>query len=175
MNIKNALNLLDKELKIIDEKREITICGCASLNLQKYTDRATQDVDVISPKIDLTFQKAVSVVAIILNTNLDWLNDNAYSVSEILLPDWEKRLDLIYKGQNLSVFSISRIDLITSKLDAMANRDRDLFDLVSMRPNDQELETASTHLKFLQDTDGYSKWLDRCVFKIKERRDKTDD
>lgn len=170
MNIERALVLLNDELKELGEAREIIICGCASLNLQKYTDRATQDVDVIIPKIDLILEKASAKVARLLNTNLDWLNDHAYSVSEILPKGWQDRVELIFSADFLKVKSISREDLILTKLDALSNRDRDLLDLVSMRPTDNELFRASTHLKTLQETEGYSEWLDRCVQRIKERR-----
>ena len=160
------MNLLDHYLTEKGEDRSLYICGCASLNLQGMTDRATQDVDVIAPEIDEILREASILTARKISASEQWLNNGPELLADILPEGWKSRVVQVFRGKSLTVYSLGRADLLITKLDAMANRDRDLVDIASMNPSKEELEKARDFVSTLDANEGYPAWVSRCVERI---------
>lgn len=69
-DIISTLDLLNFYLGKRNENRTFIICGGASLILQHISNRATRDVDIISPKIDKVLKEASEEVAKSLGLDL---------------------------------------------------------------------------------------------------------
>ncbi|MCP4914493.1 MAG: hypothetical protein GY909_15365 [Oligoflexia bacterium] len=148
MELLNALKLLNEKLALLKVKKSIYITGGMALILLKKTTRATQDVDVIAPRIDEQMKGASQEVAKQLGLDKDWLN-NAVSLFASNLPDgWIDRAILIHNYSNLDIYSVSIVDLAILKIDAMFSRaGRDYDDLLSMNLSDSEIDQAINQLK----------------------------
>lgn len=136
---------LDNELMKIEKSYNLYVCGGAAMQLLGYENRQTQDVDVLSTAIDEDLFRASKNVSKKYNLSEYWLNNR---VSELIrkLPDnWVENSVIAYSGKYLSVYVISRQDLINSKLLAAINRlSNDEADLIFLRPNEEELQIAKS-------------------------------
>ncbi len=155
MKVKDSLILLNTYLKKCRANRSFIICGGASLILQGIISRATKDIDVIAPPIDEALKMAAISVADDLGLDHHWLNNGPTSITTDLREGWQERVIEIFKASNLTVFSISREDLIFSKLWAMCDRGKDEQDLLLLNPSKSELESA---IEFVKTKDGNPKW-----------------
>lgn len=148
MDLKKVLELLDVNLCKRGISRNITICGGAALNLQGITSRSTQDIDVLAPRIDTALKEISIDIASDFNLNQNWLNNGASMFTSEIMPGWEDRTLLIYKGESLKVYSLTRIDLLSMKFAAFYDRASDLKDIISLNPSLSDLEKVSHFIKY---------------------------
>jgi hypothetical protein len=119
----------------------------------------TEDVDCIDPVIPLEIKKASSEF-IKANPQFGlnpekFLNNGPISIINFLPKGWRERTILIFKGEALTFFTLSRADLLKTKLDAMVHRGRDMEDVIAMKPTKVELEES---LDWVLAADGGDNW-----------------
>jgi hypothetical protein len=168
MDIKTSLELLDFYLSKKSLHRSFIICGGASLLLQGIIFRTTRDVDVVAPPIDESLAAAALSVAYDLNLDAHWLNSGPGSIVQDLKEGWEKRVFEVFHGRNLIVFSISREDLIFSKFWALCDRQKDLQDLLLLKPSPAELFGAIEYTKTRDGHPDWPKWVDKQALIVRK-------
>ncbi len=153
MDIRQSLEALDKELKTRNLSFELYICGGAALQLLGIISRATADIDVIEKHLDQDLIAAKNVVAKKLRISEDWLNNKVSPIADRLEKNWKKKCVGVFAGDHLVVFSLSRQDLINSKLHAATSRHgEDINDLVELSPTPLEFQRAKEYtLKVMED------------------------
>lgn len=145
-NIKKLFEELDRVLKGKSQLREFTIFGSGALLIQGISSeyRATVDVDMVDPKIDMELQLLCAEVGDKFNLDITWLNSAGYIYSLNFPSGWKERTVPVYKGEALKVKSLSKKDLIATKLYAACSRqmETDLLDLRDLKPSQSELDFA---------------------------------
>jgi hypothetical protein len=136
----------------------IAVVGGAALLLSRESDRATQDVDVVSvargeaplateSSLPPELRNAAEDVADLHGLNKDWLNAGAVGVLRGRLPSgYEQRLRARSYG-NLVVGVLGRSDLLGLKVLAASDEgpdSRHTHDVRAMKPTGEELEAAFT-------------------------------
>lgn len=147
-----ALKLLDRELA---NAQTLYVCGGTAISL-RFRSRPTADVDVIEPEVFGSLLAAAKRVAASekgqhLGLNETWLNDHVgtiIKVSEVLPKDWKKNAERsgpLFKGQKLTVFALSKLDLLRTKLLSAISPDRgadavqDLDDICSLSVSEDDI------------------------------------
>ena len=145
--ILSKLNSLEKK----NLNREFTIFDSAALMIQELAsaDRATQDIDMVDPEIDTDLQLISMDISKDLGLEISWLNSAGYIFSKNFPQGWKERAILKYSGSNLKVYTLSRKDLIASKVLAYCQRlaNTDLIDLKSLAPKQNEIIFIENWLK----------------------------
>jgi hypothetical protein len=171
-NIKKILSDFDMKLGEKNDKREITIFGSASLLLQSIArkSRTTIDIDVIEPFVDDILRKTAAEVAEKLRLPEEWLNSAGHFFSKDLPEGWQKRTRIIYHGKNLTVRSLGREDLISTKFDAYCDRDKidDLNDLIDLEPTNAEFQRAVKWVLSLKDRVSNDR-IEKCSAVVSEK------
>jgi hypothetical protein len=158
--------MLLKAIKEFDEfllhkglKFEAIIIGGAALTILNVITRMTEDVDCIDPEIPLEIKNA-SIDFIKQNPHYGlvpekFLNNGPITITKDLPEDWKIRTQIIFQGKALTFLTLSRLDLLKTKLDAMVHRGRDIDDVVAMKPTEEELEAS---LEWVLNVDGGVYW-----------------
>jgi hypothetical protein len=154
-NIVDLLKELDKALEAKDESREITIFGSGALIIQGISNnlRATMDIDIVDPEMDITLQLICADVGEKYDLDMTWLNSAGHIFSRSFPSGWKKRINLIYKGRSLKVSSIHRSDLIATKFYAICTRslETDRLDLKDLKPSEEELNQTKKWVESQKD------------------------
>lgn len=171
--IKIAINEFDKFLKEQSLQFEAIIIGGAALSILNVISRMTEDVDCIDPEIPADIKQA-SINFIKLNPQFGlvpekFLNNGPISIIKDLPEGWRARTQIIFQGEALTLLTLSRSDLLKTKLDAMVHRGRDLYDVIAMKPTEQELEDS---LKWVLNVDGGEFWPEMVSDAFKALRKK---
>lgn len=161
MNIKDSLILLNIYLGKKGVKRSFIICGGASLVLQGIISRTTKDIDIIAPPIDDILKASALSVSQDLGLDDHWLNTGPESISKDLASGWESRVFEVFNDSNLSVFSISRSDLIFTKFWALCDRQKDKQDLIFLNPSLIELEEAIKQTLSKDQNSHWPEWVNK--------------
>ncbi len=162
MNVTDALDLLQVHLRNLDIKREMIICGGASLVLKGVTSRVTQDIDVIAPEIDEELKKIALIISEKEGFSPEWLNNGPSSLIKDLSKGWEERIELVYQGSHLKVFSLGFDDLLFSKVFAYCDRQEDFDDIISLNPLKKNFRRAIELTKKQDANPDWSDWVDQC-------------
>jgi hypothetical protein len=141
--------------------------GGAALAVLGVITRGTRDVDLIDTVIPVEILNAAREFAAVHFISIDWLNNGPSSLARDLPPEWRNRIQKLYIGDALQLWTLCRMDLIRSKFWAMCDRMRDVDDLVEMAPTDEEIATAAFWVKPL---DGNPKWPDHVDIMVKALR-----
>lgn len=169
MDIQRALKLLNKELIKADCRFTLYACGGAALRLLGVITRDTVDIDVITDQLDPVLIEAKNRVARKLRISEDWLNNKVTPLAERLSSDWMCHCIQVFTASHLSVYSISRQDLINAKLHAAVDRyAQDYNDLIDIRPTEQELETAREYTLKQGDTETYGVFVNGIVKSLRK-------
>jgi hypothetical protein len=157
-NWKDALQAVDQIL--FDQKmtRELVVCGGTALLVMNLIERETRDIDVICPDVDPGLKSIAAEVSKTLSLPEDWINNGPKSLENELLTDWEKRLELIFKGQALTIRALGRIDMIATKIYAFCDREDDYQDVLKLKPTAKELESV---FEWVIERDASSYWPER--------------
>ena len=135
---------------------EAIVIGGAALALLGIITRTTRDVDLLISSIPPIIQRHAKEFAKIHGLAETWLNNAPESLKNELPAGWESRIQRIYQGRSLTLWTLERQHLIISKLYAACDRDADDFhDLLAMKPNEKELYDATDWVVHL---DGNPSW-----------------
>jgi hypothetical protein len=124
---------------------EAVIVGSAALGLLGIVQRATDDCDVLDPTIPDAIRHAAREFAVEEGLDPEWLNSKAHDFVGVpgCLPDgWRDRLRPAYSGRALRLQTLSRFDLLCTKLVALIDRGFDYADCVAIAPTLDELQRA---------------------------------
>lgn len=144
--MKENLKIFDQFLNSRELSFEAVIIGGAALLVLGIIDRATRDVDCLTPHIPNVIKSASIEFAKQVGLDSEWLNNGPESLQDDLPPGWKDRAELIYKGEALTLHTLGRIDLLRSKLYAYCDRQQDLQDCIAMAPSQHELQTIKPWL-----------------------------
>ncbi len=148
----------------------LLIAGGSAGLLGGMLDRVTGDCDVIGTEPNdqwPAIEKAAQKVAIRFGLPERWLNQDCRSFAYCLPPGWESRCAAFDRFGPLEVCTLSRIDLIASKVVSSAKRPQDIEDLKAIRPSPSELDFAEDNLDRLEreSLDGKIYEIERTILK----------
>lgn len=156
--MKTVIEAFDQFLAQNDLQFHAIIIGGAALIAMGITNRTTEDVDCLSPKIpdeikqaSRNFAKEYPDFELIDN----WLNNGPISLVDDLPEGWHERLVSVYTGQSIVLQTLGRIDLLRTKLFALCDRQEDLPDCIALAPTAEELSVC---LPWVVDRDGNPLW-----------------
>lgn len=126
---------------------EAIATGGAALALLGIIQRETRDCDLIEPELSASMRSAAMAFAADLRgqgeiLRDDWLNNGPASLGPLLPDGWRTRLQGIYQGQAIRLWSLGRPELLLVKLWALCDRGLDLGDCLALAPDASELAVA---------------------------------
>lgn len=161
MNIRKTLEKFDKYLFDRQFSLDVVVIGGAALNLLAVTERVTQDVDIIYPN-ELP-QKLLSLVKDFANQESlpeNWLNAGPAELLQHLPKDWKQRKRTLFQGKAIHLSTLGPKELLFAKCWAYIDRERDLEDIIAMRPlKDDLLEVA----EWIKPLDANPNWPNHVV------------
>jgi hypothetical protein len=131
---------------------EILLVGgvAAMLTHELPADRVTQDCDIMNFSPEQARHAvfdAANKVAQAKGLPQNWLNSQAMQLN--VLPDgWRSRRKHICKYGQLSIYAVSRLDLLCMKF--YANRPQDREDIMEMKPTSGEMAYVRKYLDMLR-------------------------
>lgn len=145
MRPKETIDLFDDYLAERGLDLSAVVVGGAALGLLGVVSRQTQDCDILHPEIPEEIRQAASRFAAEQRRSggdlkEDWLNNGPASLTNDLPPGWEARLQPIYAGRAINLKTLSRLDLLRSKLFALCDRAIDISDCLALAPTEDELK-----------------------------------
>lgn len=162
MKPKEIIGLFDEYLSERKTHFQAICIGGTALALLGIISRETQDCDILLPEIpgnikmfSEEFAKSISQSGVFLKN--DWLNNGPASLVRDLPADWKNRLQLVFKGNAITLHTLGRDDLLKSKLFALCDRAVDRSDCIELRPTRKELLET---LPWLEMRDGNPLWPD---------------
>ena len=133
----------DTYLKVQGIDYEAIVIGGAALALLGVITRTTRDVDLLSSPIPPLILRHAKDFARSNGLAENWLNDAPQTLKNELPKGWETKIQKIYQGSALVLWTLARQHLIISKLYAACDRDADdAQDLLAMKPTSKELDDA---------------------------------
>lgn len=124
---------------------EGVVIGGAALSLLGVVQRTTDDCDVLDPDIPPRIASAAAAFGETVGIGADWFNSQAHDFVDVpgcLPAAWRARLRSLYEGEGLSLQTLSRQDLLCTKLVALVDRGQDFDDCVALAPTADELHEA---------------------------------
>lgn len=142
--MRDIITAFDKYLAEQELTFNAIVIGGAAMILLKVTSRATRDVDCLDPEIPEAVKNASVQFAHHYARQFgladDWLNNGPASLKLELPEGWHDRVRPLYTGQALNLFTLGRMDLLSSKLYAYCDRQQDLADCLALNPQPHELD-----------------------------------
>ncbi len=141
------LKQFDQFLKIRQLKFFAVTVGGVAISLLGILVRETRDCDVLDPDIPLEIALAAADFAKTIRArgeflSDDWLNNGPSSLKKNLPKGWESKLQPIFTGEALSLQTLSRSDLLKTKIFAFCDRQTDRDDCIALKPTREELIDA---------------------------------
>jgi len=165
--LRPILDSLDAKLQVRGELRELTVCGGGALLILNIIDRQTRDIDVIAPELDSVLKEVAAEVGREFGLEPGWLNNGPASLSRDLESGWETRVQIIYSGQRLKMYTLSNHDLLASKLFAYCDRDEnDLSDILKMCPSVSEIESLRNWVLARDASNYWPARVEKCFEKL---------
>lgn len=154
---------------------EAIIIGGTALSILHIISRMTEDIDCIDPEIPDDIKMA-SIEFIRKNPQYGlnpekFLNNGPITIIKTLPTGWKERTQLIFQGKALTFFTLARLDLLKTKLDAMVHRGRDMEDVIAMKPSEEELQECQV---WVLSADGGEHWPEMVRESFNELRSKLD-
>jgi hypothetical protein len=147
------LSLLHELDTLIDEPCRIIICGGAAAIVAHGLKRLTGDINSFEP-IPKAQDFYAKIKKIQEEHGLDaaWFNESAKGFLDCLGANFKKRLITVDKGfKNLEVYAISKADLVTMKICAWRESDKEDIQSLGVGSEDLKIITENvTHLRILQ-------------------------
>ena len=150
MEVKSTVQSFDRFLHERGEFFEATVIGAAALVLLDFVVRQTIDVDCLTPTIPESISKLANEFRSLhpeLQLIPNWLNNGPESLLRELPSSWKQNVVLLYEGDAIKFYTLSRSDLLKTKLFAFCDRGDDLKDCIAMKPSVGELDDAITWVK----------------------------
>lgn len=158
MDVRITLTKFDEYLAKRGVNFEAVVIGGAALNIMGVITRDTVDVDCLDPNIPeevlrhaAEFRKFFPELKLIEK----WINNGPDSLIRDLPRGWRKGLVSIFSGKALHLLTLSRSDLLRTKLFAFCDRDQDLQDCLALQPTASELDAC---VDWVSERDGNSDW-----------------
>ena len=150
------IQLFDDYLAQHGEQFEATCIGGSALSLLGVITRETQDCDILVPTIpprvkELSVEFAKFSFQSGTPLKSDWLNNGPASLGRDVPTGWEKNSQILFEGRAIKFVTLSRTDLIRSKLYALCDRAINRADCLALAPTRDEL---SEILPWLEERDG---------------------
>jgi hypothetical protein len=153
---------------------DAVIIGGAALGLLGIISRETRDCDVLFPALSDAIREASRDFAGSYRRQGhdlvdDWLNDKPSSLIDVLLHGWRDHLRSVFEGRVVTLKTLSRADLLRSKLFALCDRALDLQDCIELAPTNEELLEI---IPWLEEQDGNPDWPEhvrRTLADLQER------
>ena len=158
LDVERILKSLNLQLRKLNKKVEIIVCGGTALSAIGLVKRITKDIDVLAIvkrkdgnfkviRADFPpwFEKTIKKVARDFDLPQDWMNSGPTSMVDLGLPNGliGRLIEKNY-GDNLTVYYVSRFDQIHFKLYASVDRGGyHVDDLLKLKPTDDEIEAAA--------------------------------
>jgi hypothetical protein len=140
--------------------------GGTALNLLGVVSRETKDCDILDPKLPEAIVQASLDFSKTQNGLIpNWLNNGPDSLKKHLPLGWEKRLVSLFKGKAITFHTLSRSDLLNTKLYAYCDRQTDFEDCLALKPTREELLEA---LPWVQHQDANVDWPEHVEMQFKE-------
>lgn len=140
--MKLIIKSFDQYLRSKGLRFEAIVIGGAALNIMDVTNRLTRDVDLIDPRIPQEVKEAS--IGFLKDSKFklqeNWLNNDAISLTKDLPDKWRLRVQKIYEGKSLTLYTLGRLDLLKTKLYALCDRATDFSDCVKLAPSKKEIE-----------------------------------
>lgn len=152
-DILKNLKAIAENLLWDDETIEVLLIGGAAgmLTGQLSANRITQDCDVMNVR-PIEAQKAVldaaGQVAKTEGLPDNWLSTQAMDSLNVLPDGWQSRRIFVACFGKLSVYAVSRLDLLVMKF--YANRPQDRQDIIEMKPSPMEIDYIRKYLDMLR-------------------------
>lgn len=118
---------------------EGVIIGGAALILLGLVKRATQDMDCLDPTIPEDIKQASVAFAKTAKLKAGWFNNGPESLKRDLPTGWEGKIQLLFQGRSIRLYTLGRLDLLRSKVYAFCDRQQDRDDCLALRPTLHEL------------------------------------
>lgn len=162
MKPKDIITAFDKYLSERSRIFEAICIGGTALGLLGVITRETQDCDILDPKIPdeikaLSEEFAVHMSESGVDLKPNWLNNGPASLTRDLTGDWRARIQVAFKGNAITLYTLGRADLLKSKLFALCDRAVDRDDCIKLKPTQGELNDISP---WLEQQDGNPVWPD---------------
>lgn len=129
-----------------DRKEKFVIFGSGALLLQGLSgeNRFTEDIDVVKPPFDNEMMLISAKVGEKHGMDMGWLNTADLIFVNNFPKGWDTRTEVVFKGEALTVESLARIDLISTKFQALCDRAKrtDQADIEDLKPTIEEMEKA---------------------------------
>jgi len=160
MRPSQIIPLFDEYLSNRKKKFNAIVIGAGALSLLGIISRETKDVDVIDPEIPNDIKLLAQEFAKQASDNLiqDWINNGPSSMRDKLPEGWQKRLQTIFSGKALTLLTLSRTDLLATKLQGLGDRGErgpDWNDIKAMKPTTAEMLEA---LEWAEQQDANPSW-----------------
>ncbi len=164
IDVKTAINELDIILSNQGKQYTLYICGGAALIFLGYENRGTGDIDIILEKFDEPLKNAVAEVAKRLKIPPTWLNNQVTPLGARLSKGWKSNCQKLFEGNVVTLKSLSRQDLISSKFHAAIERQSiDYNDILWLKPTKQELNAAKEYALKQGQTETYEVFVNHYV------------
>lgn len=166
--MRNIIELFDQYLTERGLRFQAVIIGGAALIVMGLINRPTRDIDCIAPVIPDEIKQAAQGFRAdnpALRLWENWLNNGPISLTEDLPEGWQNRVAPLFEGQAITLQTLSRSDLLLTKLFALCDRQQDLDDCIALSPTAQELNQC---LGWLYERDGNPYWPDNVRLSLKK-------
>lgn len=170
INMKDEIIKFDQFLKNKSLKFEAVVIGGTALSIMDVISRKTKDVDLIDPEIPENIKKA-SIEFAKDNPEIDedWLNNGPISIIKNLPKNWKSDLRVIFKGDALTLKTLSRINLLKTKLFAYCDRQLDESDCIALSPSENELTEAMTWVKEQDTNPDWPMHVEEMINELKKK------
>ena len=149
----------DKYLSARNLQFEAIAIGGTALSLLGVISRETRDCDILSPDIpEEILEASRSFAKSIKGVDVQWLNNGPSSLLKVLPKDWNARVQPLFEGKNLTLFTLGRPDLLKTKFFALCDRDIDLDDCILLAPSKEELRVS---IEWVKEQDANPNWPER--------------
>jgi hypothetical protein len=101
--------------------------------------RTTKDVDFLDDDIPKDIEVASKQFAKMKKLSPDWLNARPAELKFHLPDNWRQNVQKIFEGKSIVFWTLSRIDLLRTKIWSLCDRQRDFDDVLAMKPTEGEL------------------------------------
>ena len=145
LNGSKIISLLKELDRRVTGPCRIIICGGAAAIVGYGMKRLTGDIDILEPfPKSPSFYKAAKDLAKSHSLDPKWINDGVKGFLDDLRPDFQKRLIPLNEGfKNLEVFIISKPDLITMKICAWRETDKEDIEALGISKEDLTIINAN--------------------------------
>lgn len=149
--------LTDRNLRL-----EAIVIGGAALALLGVTDRQTRDFNILHPELPKDVAEAARIFAREIRRGGvdladDWFNNGPQQLGDVLPHGWQMRVRPAFEGKALTLNTLSRADLLKTKLFALCDRGTDLLDCIALAPTAGELDEAEP---WVAEQDAHPQWAE---------------